>query len=332
MIAQVTKERWSKLQQLIQELGKLEAAGSMPMNRLEQICRFLIYIARTYEWVIPYLKGLHLTIDSWRPTRDADTGWHLKYLKHLKRDKDGDWILVSDDKDALVEINPQGELRERLAWNIRCLGKLFQGEIPATRTCRATESILGVYLWGNASGKGFGTAVFAEGKRIGDKGEVDYEAAHWKERCQRESSNWREAHNLTSRVEDLGGQGRLTGKEMFLLTDNDTFEKCYYKGHSSSPKLNNIIFRLHKLEQETGAIFHVIHVAGSRMMWVGIDGLSWGDFMTGIMAGKHPLTCLHLHTLEPTRGAGIKSGSGQNPGGDQGAHTRARSPRGPSSC
>ena len=100
---------------------------------------------------------------------------------------------------------------------------------------------------------------------------------------------------MTSRAEDLDGQGRLTGKEMFLLTDNDTFEKCYYKGHSTSPKLNDIIFRLHKLERETGAIFHVIHVGGSRMMWVGIDGLSRGDFMTGIMAGKHPLTCLPLH-------------------------------------
>jgi len=89
---------------------------------------------------------------------------------------------VSGDKDAPEEIHPRGDLRERLVRNIRCLGELFQGEIPATRTCRATESILGVYLWGDASGKGFGTAVFTEGEKGGDEGEVDYEAAHWEKR------------------------------------------------------------------------------------------------------------------------------------------------------
>ncbi len=32
--------------------------------------RFLIYVDRTYPWLSPYIKGLHLTIDSWRPGRE----------------------------------------------------------------------------------------------------------------------------------------------------------------------------------------------------------------------------------------------------------------------
>ena len=50
----------------------------------------------------------------------------------------------------------------------------------------------------------------------------------------------------------MGAEGRLEGKELFLVTDNEVFEGTYYKGHSKSPKLNDIVFRLHKLERECG--------------------------------------------------------------------------------
>ena len=39
---------------------------------LEGIRGFLIYVARTFKWMTPYLKGLHLTIDGWREGRDKD--------------------------------------------------------------------------------------------------------------------------------------------------------------------------------------------------------------------------------------------------------------------
>ena len=38
-------------------------------KRLECIRGFLIYVARTFKWMTPYLKGLHLTIDGWREGR-----------------------------------------------------------------------------------------------------------------------------------------------------------------------------------------------------------------------------------------------------------------------
>ena len=49
----------------------------LPLHRLLQIWGFLIYVVRTYKWLNPYIKGLHLTIDSWRPGR-ADNGFKLK--------------------------------------------------------------------------------------------------------------------------------------------------------------------------------------------------------------------------------------------------------------
>ena len=41
-------------------------------KRLECIRGFLIYVARTFKWMTPYLKGLHLTIDGCREGWDKD--------------------------------------------------------------------------------------------------------------------------------------------------------------------------------------------------------------------------------------------------------------------
>ena len=46
-------------------------------GRLEVIRGFLNYVVQTYPWMNPYIKGLHLTIDGWRPERVAG-GWRDK--------------------------------------------------------------------------------------------------------------------------------------------------------------------------------------------------------------------------------------------------------------
>ena len=44
-------------------------------------------------------------------------------------------------------------------------------------------------------------------------------------------------------------------------------------------------FRLHKLrlQREGGLILHVIHIAGTRIKNRGVDGLSRGDLLDGMM-------------------------------------------------
>ena len=288
MVATVTKEKWAKLQSMVRELLQLLLAGPMPHKRLEKIRGFLIYMARTYRWMTPYLKSLHLVIDSWRPGRDAESGWSHKYLY---KDEDGDWILGSgsggEAEGAPDVIEPSGDLREMFEFQVRMLIKLLSGEAPAEQFCRAEGTVTAMYLWGDASGASFGSLIHEK--------EIEYEAAEWAGDHQEESSNWREANNLTTREEVMGRQGRLHRRELIIVTDNDTFEKAYYKGHSKSPKLNSIIFRLHQIARVTGAIIHVIHVAGTRMKEAGVDGLSRGDFLQGIMAGNHPLEYLPLN-------------------------------------
>ena len=39
--------------------------------RMEFIRGLLVYVSRTYRDMNPYLKGVHLTLDSWRPYIDG---------------------------------------------------------------------------------------------------------------------------------------------------------------------------------------------------------------------------------------------------------------------
>jgi hypothetical protein len=75
-------------------------------------------------------------------------------------------------------------------------------------------------------------------------------------------------------MEKLEEEGRLNQVEIFVFTDNFSFEGAFFKGHSTSKMLTGIILRLRKLQQRTGSVIHVIHILGTRMKECGIDGLS----------------------------------------------------------
>jgi hypothetical protein len=72
--------------------------------------------------------------------------------------------------------------------------------------------------------------------------------------------------------------------------DNLAFEGAYFKDHSQSRELSDIVFRVHKAQQDGGFILHVIHISGKRMKVSGVDGLSRGDLTEGMMAGGDPLS------------------------------------------
>ena len=57
----------------------MESEGNEGTDRskLESIRGFLVYVARTYRYMNPYLKGLHINMDSWSPYRD-DKGWCMR--------------------------------------------------------------------------------------------------------------------------------------------------------------------------------------------------------------------------------------------------------------
>jgi len=73
----VSQEKWEKTKRLVMELSRMLEQDFLPLQCLLVIRGFLIYVVRTYPWLNPYIKGLHLTIDSWRPCRE-ESGFKMR--------------------------------------------------------------------------------------------------------------------------------------------------------------------------------------------------------------------------------------------------------------
>jgi hypothetical protein len=70
-----TQEKWEKVKgQLQKTLEWIDSKEPIPRKELESIRGSLVYLQRTYPSITPYVKGHHLTIDSWRWNRDSE-GW-----------------------------------------------------------------------------------------------------------------------------------------------------------------------------------------------------------------------------------------------------------------
>ncbi len=64
-------KKWNQVKTLLAQLYEDLAKSSMlDRKKLKSIRGSLVYVQQTYPAITPYLKGLHLTIDSWRPNRD----------------------------------------------------------------------------------------------------------------------------------------------------------------------------------------------------------------------------------------------------------------------
>lgn len=191
----------------------------------------------------------------------------------------------------------------RLEGDIQCLKVLTSSDQPPLRKMRMNASARVVYGFGDASKQGFGASVELPDKNI------HWRYGQWRDREQvrnegddavvtildEVSSNYRELRNLVEVLEDLFLKGLLDGTEVFMFTDNSTAESAYFKGTSSSESLFNLVVRLRKLEMSGRCILHMIHVAGTRMIWQGTDGLSRGDKNAGVMAGESMLSFVPLH-------------------------------------
>jgi hypothetical protein len=89
--------------------------------------------------------------------------------------------------------------------------------------------------------------------------------------------------NLVDTVEEEAEEGYLRGGELWLFTDNTTVKSCLYQGGSSSKLLHELILHLRKAELKYGFSLHAVHVAGTRMIAQGTDGLSGGLMLEGII-------------------------------------------------
>ena len=104
----VSNKKWEKSRALMGELNEMIDWPTLDRKNLERIQGFLIFISRTYRWMVPYLKGLHLSIDSWRADRD-DEGYQRKRPQPSKGA--GDWCWDwSEERWYDLDLDPQTKM------------------------------------------------------------------------------------------------------------------------------------------------------------------------------------------------------------------------------
>jgi len=288
----VTPERWTKTRTLVRWIGgsvglfdegsellltdeekaSMRSATSeswINHKRMESARGFLVYVANTFKAMVPYLKGIHLTLDSWRDHRDMD-GWRLPYgLRELS-------ALPEDSYGKKPPVSVKGV--SRLMDDLVVLMKFTASVTPPRVAARPSQS-LAMFIVGDASGTGFGGSTW----KAGDAS-ITASFGAWDKRLMRESSNFKEAYNLVLLLEHQIRQGQIeSGSEIFVFTDNSTAERAFNKGASTSKSLHDLIVRIRGLEMQ-GLIFpKFVWIAGERMIAQGTDGLSRGDQTCGVM-------------------------------------------------
>ena len=288
----VTQEAWEKAQKRIRYLAyyagcdvdkstvdfsierdlkiRPKEVGFLIHKIAEKYVGYLVHISATYDAIFPYLCGLYMTMNRWRPGRDED-GW-----------RDLMWFrLFRERRKPQHEKPPKWvECYPRVKEDMRVLMDFFSGSTPPKIPIRPTGYAT-FYIVGDASGTGFGTTTWDD-----KSGKVRIQFGGWDDAFQLNSSNLREAYNHVLGLEDQIKSGVIkSGTEVFVFTDNSTTESVFTKGSSKSKLLHELAIRLRKLQMEGHIFIHIIWIAGKRMIAQGTDSVSRGDFCSGVLAG-----------------------------------------------
>jgi len=167
-----------------------------------------------------------------------------------------------------------------------------------------------VYGGGDASGEGFGSLTRPLGMPPLFRG------GFWCSEVSDKSSNFWEFKNLLEAIQEEVRLNHLVGHEAWIATDNSTAEAAFTKGRLSSPELDEMVLELRELALMRGFMLRLFHVAGTRMIAMGIDGASRGELHIGALLGEgdSSLVPLHLGPVKrsPTIKTRIKSWAGMD--------------------
>jgi hypothetical protein len=199
----VFRKKWANAKRLLATLQGLVLALEQVDHKVLEIIRgFLVYVAHTYKTLTPFLMGLHMSIDGWRPGRDEE-GWRLRQAEvEVSRDLDEE----GDDEGLtpLREDLPPSQVKDvpRFLPDLKVMMELTAAEDPPLRRVRAKSKINILYCYGDASVSGFGWCIY-----FGDG--VRYELGEWCARIQEATSNYRELRNLVNVMVRVAQEGIL---------------------------------------------------------------------------------------------------------------------------
>jgi hypothetical protein len=239
---------------------------------------FMVYCGCTYYFIPPNIKGIHLSLEVWRPNKYVD-GWQCE------DDPDPMFAAAIEEKYHIPEIllpnideePPETvQLVDRVLFDMQALDTFLN--LPS-HIMIILHPVMGTlwlaYGFGDASGEGRG-------------GQLDptdllarIEITFWCTEDSEKSSNNREMKNCYKVHKREAKALWLTGREVWLCTDNEVAERAYYKGLSSSKDLFEIILKIRLLAIKFQFLLHLPQLSGTRMIQSGGDGLSRGEIILG---------------------------------------------------
>jgi hypothetical protein len=165
----------------------------------------------------------------------------------------------------------------RFEEDFEALIMLTEGARLAKRCVRSQQTLTAYYHFDDALLSGFGATVeHPDGLHM--------RFGLWGRDEEDQSSNYQELHNLVETVEEEACSGYLIDGKLWILTNNSMVESCFFKGGLSLKLLHELVLRLRKVELATYFVLHVVHVAETRMIAQGTNGLSQGTFLEGVVA------------------------------------------------
>jgi hypothetical protein len=304
----VSQSKWDKVKSFLAEVcAAYENGTELLRAKFLSGTGFLLHVAQTYEFMQPYLKGFHSAIEAWRADRDAE-GWKQINQKLDEWDPDEQ----AEQFHWALGVSAAGSNNESLAppWITKLpilkmdadvLRQFFAHPKPVQVIFRPIQGAAYVaYGAGDASGEGFGANIHPLGLppllRHG----------FWCTEDSEQSSNWRELRNLVDAVRVEAESGRLAGRELWLATDNSTAAAAYHHGAAGSPKLHELATELRMLTLVGNFVLNIFHVAGTRMIEIGVDGLSRGEKHIGALADT-PQSAAPLHLSPTERSPALKA-------------------------
>ena len=189
-------------------------------------------------------------------------------------------------------------------------GRRYDVMVPLDREHRrdldwwhvALKDTTGTYLMRNkdvrlrvhyTDGSGYGTGGCGYEFTTAKLPEVSYFSGLWKQEVTSMSSNWKELRTILNalRRERLTAQHEqrrtsLWRTRIFHMTDNLVSECILTKGASHSPRLQQLLREIALELRLQQCDLVPIHVAGTRLIAQGTDGLSRGQMHAGIMDGN----------------------------------------------
>ena len=291
---------------------------TIPRKRFKSFVGFLIHVAGVYDDILPYLHGFFLA-ENWHLDGRDQEGYKVADGANSDPEHSSDPMtlfekvedgalepeeLLEDQVDPSTGSHPEPfgraaevddlepvPVTQRLVRDVLALSRIFRGDTPFQVIERPVAGIHCVfYGGGDASGEGFGAKLASASDLLGSARTIQ---GFWCTEISEQSSNYRELRNALEAITLEAENGRIVGSEVWFATDNSTTELAFAKGRSASRALDELVLRFRELSICYNFQLKLVHIAGTRMIELGIDGLSRGEQEMGALV-RGDLIPLHL--------------------------------------